>query len=306
MFNVKVMLGAIMGAIESAEQAAAANYEFSEARAEVVKLRRAVENAIQRDENDASGFWFEMGRLGRHTLNYFAEKNRFEAEARMLKIQAFQALERVENLVEERVAKHASVPAHLNSDADGWDDRAERVKNMQQTAQRLQNVEGWSGDARSQYTTAAAVQSNALLELEGVMQSTAAGARAGALLNRAIFYVVGKDVRLAAGRINGAQGSGSGQYYTRTAKARNECGVLLFELAHAISGEVAGGSSKNLSSELSNTISMPNLLQVGAWPTGTQGAGQTAADTSEGVTPDFDDTNLGAGGGSGGASGVDL
>ena len=140
------------------------------------------------------------------------------------------------------------------------------------------------------------------------MQSTAAGARAGALLNRAIFYVVGKDVRLATGRINGAQGGGGGQYYTRTAKARNECNALLFELARAVSGEVAGGSSKNLSSELSNTISMPNLLKVGAWPTGTQGAGQSAADTSGGVTPDVDGTDLGSGGGGSGgtAPGVDL
>ncbi|GAB3810988.1 hypothetical protein GCM10028820_01460 [Tessaracoccus terricola] len=300
------MLGAIMGAIKSGEQAAAANYEFSEVRSEVVKLRTAVTNAMQRDESEASGFWMEMGRLGRHTLNYFAEKNRFEAEARQLKNQAFQALQQVENFIDTNVAKHAPVPGRLVADAEGWDARAARVGEMQKVAQRLQNVEGWSGDARTQYTTAASVQSNALLELEGVMKSTGAGARAGALLNRAIFYVVGKDVRLAAGRINGAQGSGGGQYYTRTAKARNECYALLGELIQAITGDVAGGSSANLSNELRNTISLPNLLEVGSWPTGTSGAGQTAADTN-GVTPDVDDTNLSGGGGGGGnAPGVDL
>lgn len=306
MLNVNAMLGAIMGAIKSGEQAAAANYEFSEVRSEVVKLRTAVTNAMQRDESEASGFWMEMGRLGRHTLNYFAEKNRFEAEAAALKNQALQALQQVENFIDSHVAKHAPVPGRLEADALAWHRRAKGVSGMQQVAARLQNVEGWTGDARTQYTTAASVQANALLELEGVMKSAGVGASAGAMLNRAIFYVVGKDVRLAAGRIDGAAGSGGGQYYTRTAKARNECYALLGQLARAITGDVAGGSSQNLSRELTNTISLPNLLEVGSWPTGTSGAGRTAADTN-GVTPDVDDTNLSGGNGGGGnAPGVDL
>lgn len=305
MLDVQGLLSAIMAAIKSAEQAAAADYEFSEVRGEVSKLRRAVRDAIQRDENEASGFWFEMGRLGRHTLNYFAEKRRFEAQARMLKNQAFQALAAVERVIDSRVAPHATVPARLNSDAAEWDTRAQRVNAMQNTANRLRSVPGWSGDASGQYAMAATVQANALTELEGVMRSTATGARAGALLNRAIFYVVGKEVRLAAGRIDGAQGGGGGRYYARTAQARNECYALVGALAQAITGDVAGGSSRNLSRELARTISLPNLLEVGSWPVGTSGAGTSAADT-DGVTPNVD-TDLNAGGGSSrNAPGVNL
>ncbi|TRY18074.1 hypothetical protein FOJ82_08430 [Tessaracoccus rhinocerotis] len=307
MLPVQQMVSNVMKALGQAEQAAAGNYEYSQAREEISSLRAAVNAAIQQDEAEASSFWTELSRLGRHTFNYFSERQRFNQQAAQAKASALAALAQVENFCNSNVAPHANVPARLTSDAAEWTMRSRQVRAMYNRAKRLTNVEGWSGEAREQYSAAAAVQANALSELEGVMVSTAAGAGAGATLNRAIFYVVGKAVRVATSRIKSAPGSNGDQYYLRTATATNECRSLLFELAGAVSGKVAAGSANALSSELAKTITLPNLLEVGSWPTGTSAAGRAPANTGDTVDPDGGSTNLNTGGGSGGGTpGVDL
>ncbi|MCC2593660.1 hypothetical protein LKO27_09615 [Tessaracoccus sp. OS52] len=301
------MLSRVMTAFGAAEKVAASSYEYPQVQQELSELRAAVMSAIQQDDNEAESFWTDLSRLATHTVNFFSERNRFNREANAVKSQALQALGRVESVCAARVGVHAGVPAQLDSDAEGWQQRARKVRQMRNDARRLRDVAGWEGLAHDQYTAAATVQINALSELEGIMISTGNGCTAGASLNRAIFYVVGKSIRQAAARIRSTPGSGGGQYYRRTSTARNECSSLLGEIMRAAGGEVAAGSIQSLSGELAKTVSLPNLLRVGSWPTGTTGADTTPANTADAVRPHGGDTNLNTGRGSGGnAPGVRL
>lgn len=300
------VMARVMAALDGAERAAASSYEYREARAEVRDLRAAVEAAIRQDDSEASGFWVELSRLGRHTVNFFSERQRFNEQAARTKAAAMTALELVEQFFENNVAKHAGVPAALEADAERWNANANKVRGLQNSAVRLLGVEGWDGDARVEYSTAVKVQVNALSELRGVMRSAGTGADMGAALNRAIFYVMGKKVRLTTNRIRSAPGSSGDQYYLRTAKAANECDALLIELLGALLGDVAEGSANTLRSELTRTVSLPNLLQEGAWPTGTGAANTSPADTGDGVSQEVDVDLGSSAGSSGGRSGVDL
>lgn len=273
--------------------------DYSEVESRLSELRAAVEQAMQRDDNEASGFWFELGRIAKHGFNYAAERARFYAQADALKSSTTAELVKVEHLCRSILGIHASAPAELLAAQQEWKGRANEVRAMQARARALQNgLSGWQGPSRENYETAAGVQVAALEELQGVMLSTGESCAAGALLNEALFFHFKEALSGAIRRIRSAPGAAGDQYYLRTATAKAECLALVSQLPKYRNGGPAAGSVSTLAKQCVTTITMPNLLQAGQWPTGTQGAGVDPADTSGGVPPDHTaDVDAPSGGG---------
>lgn len=286
----------VMLAFTAAERVAAGSAEYADAvEPKLDRLDAAVKSAIAQDYAQAASFWTELGRVMKHPFTFLSERKRFYDEADARANEARDALTEVKLLCATKVGIHAEVPAKLRSDARQWLSRRGRVDDMAQRAVRLRDVSGWTGSAHDGYVAAATVQINALQELSGVMESTAQGCEAGAMLNRAIFFVVGKATDRAANRVESApSGGGDAGYFLRTVTARNECNALKAEIQQAINGTVAAGSANNLASQISNTIAMPNLLTPGSWPTGTSAVNTPPANTSDGVTADGNDGDLDA------------
>lgn len=277
----------MMGMLDAVKQQAVQGYDYSQLEQRVSELRSAVQQAMQRDDNEASGFWFELGRLARHGFNYGAEKSRFYAQANQLKASAMAELVKVESGCATIIGVHAGVPAELMAAREDWNKRAREVSAMRARARSLQSgLAGWQGPSRTNYEIAAGVQVAALEELEGVMMSTGESCAAGALVNKALFFHFGQAVSQAASRIRSAPGASGDQYYLRTATAKAECLALVSQLPKYRNGGPAAGSVSTLAKQCVSTITMPNLLQAGQWPTGTQGAGVNPADTAGGVPPD--------------------
>ncbi|MCC2593656.1 hypothetical protein LKO27_09595 [Tessaracoccus sp. OS52] len=242
-----------------------------------------MEAAIRADDAEAESFWTDLLRLAKHNVNFFSERSRFNAQARRIKGEAMGALEVVENLCETGIEVHREVPGDLEGDARDWQGRTRDVLRIRLRAEKLRAIAGWQGAASEEYTAAVTVQINALKELEGVMISTAEGCQAGAELNQGIFFLVAEAIKGATNDIRGASGGRGGQYYVRTAVARNECLELAKAIAQAVGGEAAAGSVAVLSKQLEQTVELPNLLEPGQWPTGTSAADTIPANTGAGV-----------------------
>lgn len=291
-FKIVRMVLAAMETLSAAEVEAAAQYDYSKVRQELERLDAAVVKAKGDDDAEASTFWaglLEVVPPGpiRHkageALSNDATAAKAEADAARAEV----------HLTCARIGIHAGVPEQLMKDRATW------LKNEKTTAKKIdecenqKNVDGWNDDGKVQYDLAVDVQVKALEELKGIMASAAQSCRAGALLNRAVFFVVAKAVRKATGVIGNAGGFSMTPHYRRTRAATQALRTLEEEIGVAVGGEVAAGSANALSGELRNTLTMPNLLEVGAWPTGTDKAGLDPAPTQQGVTSDGRDANLG-------------
>lgn len=280
------ILNKVLANLDAMQRSAAASFDYSQTKDALDALGAAVDAAKQADDAEASSFWSDISRAVKHNVNFFSERERFYRDAARIKSGASTALASVEALCAGKIAPHAPVPAQLMNDARTWNRRASQVRSLQAEAEQLARIPGWAGDASANYSSAASVQVAALTELDGVMQSTAQGCVAGAQLNRALFFVAAKAIKQATARIKSSPGRSGDTYYVRTATAWSECEALVSQLRPVTTGAAAAGSITSLASECARTVTMPNLLSNGSWPTGTGAAGVPPADTRDGVTND--------------------
>lgn len=292
MIKIMEMLNGWKATLNKAEIAAAGTCEYSDVEQQLSGLRAAVRAAKAADEADAGSYWTDIKSRVVNFLEYDSEKARFEKESMALTRKADALLQQVEVRCRTHIGIYKNVPSKLFDDQTAWDNNRRNVIGSLRRISAFPPMENWSDGARSNYDTIVVVQVKALTELEGIMASTAQSCFAGAQLNRAVFFVVAKAIRKATGAIQGAEGSGFLTYYRRTSRAIQVLYDLFGEIAEAENGGVAEGSSNALRREHLRTIQMPNLLRVGLWPSGSQGAANTPANTKEGVRADGSNADL--------------
>lgn len=288
--NLAELINRLMRQAADAQQAAAKQTEYSEVEAALVELTRAVEAARARDDAEAWDSWTEWARIWKHRVRFLAERDRFFEEAEALKETADSCLSNVRAVTSSEVGVHAGVPDGLIKDADNWRKQGLKVHALALRTRELEAPDGWIGTARENYAAAIEVQRNALSELEGIMESTANGCKQGAVLNRAVFFVVKQAILAAANRINGVEGGGGSVFYLRTARACEVCTQLAADIQDAADGGVVGGTASQLSSDIVGAVAAPNLLQEGGWPRGISGVGTAPAKTD--TVPADGDPNL--------------
>ncbi len=266
-------------------------YDYAEMHGHVEALGGALDAAIVQDRSEAQSFFTDLRRLAKHGTDYGAEAERFDRQANRLVALANVAMTSIMSKCNGKLLGNAPVPGRLEADAEKWKLRAYDAQLGEAECAKLIGLPGWTGKAQRRYDLAIGVQKEALHELMGVLKSTAQSCLAGATLNRAIFCAVGNGAVQARGRIADRQkyGASNDMYYVRTANAIPILEAFDGLVDRAISGEVATGSADVLSGEHQSTVSMPNLLSEGQWPTGTSAAGIRAAATESGVISDGED-----------------
>lgn len=267
--------------------AAIETYGFAAMRGEVRTLRSKLEDAIAADRREASTYLLDLNLGAASTW-----PSDFTSRANALVDSANTAMAGVESLCDGELRKNAPVPRRLEEDAEAWRSRSGAVRDKVLECAKQRNIPDWSGDAKDAYVTAVLVQEAALEELQGVMDSTAQGCDAGAVLNRAIFYAVGQAVIGATSAVRTGSGGFGSSYYLRTAHAIPVLEALVGQIERACSGEVVDGSASLLASEMRATVSMPKVLSEGRWPTGTSAAGIEPAATDKGVISDGSDADV--------------
>lgn len=291
-FDVLGILNAVLATLDAAQREAAANYDYSKVQVELDKLDAAVHAAIAADEQEAAVYWSTMSKLMPINPLLAVARALFESQAQKARANALVELVTVKATCAALIGVHAGVPGQLLQDEKVWSDNRAQVKNKISLCKDLKHVDGWSGHSKNSYDLTVDLQVKALDELQGIMASTAQSCRAGALLNRAVFFVVAKAVRNTSSSISGAPGGLGSVFFLRTNTAVNALGALKSEISAAKGGEVAAGSANVLSGELRNTVAMPNLLKVGSWPTGQDDGRTRPARTDQGVTSDGRDADL--------------
>lgn len=282
----------VMAGLSKMEKAAVLAFEYSTLAADLTDLRSAVEQAITDDQKSANSFWTDLSRVLSHGLNFVAEKRRFDDQAHALVAKVNAALTNVESVCRHKLEPKAEAPKNLENDAKLWLAESVEVDAKRRSCERLQVVEGWTGEASERYGSAVLVQVSALTELSGVLTSTAQSCQTGANLNRAIFAAADKAIKRSTGIIRRTRVGGGSAHYVRCAQTLPELDQLLTQIHSAINGEVTAGSERELSHEMIRTLSMPNVLTPGRWPTGTGAHGVPPAATDRGVTNDGSDADI--------------
>lgn len=291
-FDLVGILNAVLASLDQAQRTAAASYDYSKVQVELDKLGTAVHAAIAADEQEAAVYWSAASKLMPLNPLLSVAKALFESQARKARTNALIELVTVRATCAALIGVHAGVPGQLLNDELVWSDNRAAVKKKMSRCEGLKQVDGWSGDSKIAYDRTVDLQVKALDELQGIMASTAQSCRAGALLNRAVFFVVAKAIRNAVGSISSAPGGLGSVFFLRTNTSVNALNGLKNEISAAKGGEVAAGSANVLSGELRNTVAMPNLLRVGSWPTGQDDGRTRPARTDQGVTSDGKDADL--------------
>lgn len=282
------------------------SYDPQKLRAVGRSLVQAVEDGIAADDAAAQTWWNEMRRLFEKGFDVLRARNEFNAQAEKLKAGARSAAAGIEKFCGELADQVTPVIKGLQTDAQQWTTRASRVNAVQSEVEGLRHIDGWSGPAADQYTTAVEVQVSALTELEGVMTSASQSCGAGALLNQGILLLVDETILEAIETIDAAPTDNGDSYYLKTATSWQVCFALVKQIAEASSGHAAAGAINELAGECVATIEMPRLLGPNQWPTGTSAAGTIPADTSSGVTHDGDTGTGSTGVGGPSDTGVDF
>lgn len=263
-------------------------YDFSMMRSEVTRLESALKAAIAADKQQAASFMLDF-QIGAGSSPW---PSTFNSQAEALVTRANEAMASIVSLCDGTLSANAPVPSQLEEDAAAWRARADAVGFKVDECAEQRDIPDWIGKAKNDYATAVLVQEAALVELQGVMTSTARSCEVGAQLNRAIFFAVAQAT-IEATKVVGSGSGGSGNwYYTRTANAVPTLESLVIQIGKACDGGVADGSADILAAEVRKTVAMPNLLVEGAWPTGTEGAGVEPAATDAGVSSDGSDADV--------------
>lgn len=292
MIDLVAKLKEWLASLSAADAAAVDGFEYAKVEHQLKMLHAAVRAAIAADEADAHSYWTDIKSKVLDFLPFVSANEKFKSEADQLTERAKAELLLVEALCDSAIGAHKDVPRTLDGDQRAWRKNGRQVQAKIESIQNLPPMIKWRGDAKREYQATVSTQINAMKELEGIMVSTAQSCLAGAQLNRAIFLVVDRAIRMARGAIEDAPGSGFLMFYRRTSTAIQVLEDLKQEVEEAARGSVADGSSNALRREHRNTINMPNLLRVGMWPTGTTGAYTKPADTAKGVRGDGKDADL--------------
>lgn len=294
MIDLVAWWGALQAALQvrmdAAEQNMAKEYEYADVRADLLRLLAEVQRAQSLDVVDAANHWRRLELVVGPSPLLTAQRALFNTMGASLRQLSDQLAETVNQRCEADFGKHADVPARLMAEGRQWQRDQGELRTALGVVSALRKTPGWEGEAEQGYVATVQVQAVALKELCGIMESASQGCQTGATLNRAIFYVVAKSIRKATSTINGA--GGGGPFHRRTQTTLWELNALLGKFASARNGSVAAGSANNLASQMVRTVSMPNLLQPGSWPSGMSAAGVLPARTDQGVTADGSDANL--------------
>lgn len=273
--------------LDDLEHRIAEQYEYTEVEADLKKLMAEVKRAQTLDAADATRFWNNLEQLvGPLVLR--EQRITSEEVGRELRNSSNEMARIIQQCCHDDFEPHAPVPASLEAQMAQWQRNERNAARVLGEVATLFTTEGWEGQSASFYTQETYQHVAAVKELEGLMTSAAQSCRTGAVLNRAVFYVVAKQIRKTSNAIGGA--TNWGPAYRRSRTALRELSALLPELAAAKNGSVAAGSANTLSREMRQTVAMPNYL--GGGQRGSNGFGTGPARTDQGVTADGSDANL--------------
>lgn len=293
------MIGSLASRMQSLMAAALANrggpdFSYDVVKSTLNEYTRAIESACSKDDADAQRYHSILDAWEEGGFSAVFERARFRIQAEALKVQARLFGQMVVVCAKWVLEAHSGVPAGLRDKQRLWDRMSKDVRQLLLQAQGLKEIEDWSGTSAYGYALSTEVQVKAMEELAGVMESTARATGAAARMHAEIFAAADGMLWEAINTINSARGSIGDQYYLRTTTSSQISLQIVGELIKA--SEWANGASADLNQECDSTImTVPNLLELGKWPTGTAGATVDPADTANGVTHDGSMEEEGAG-----------
>lgn len=191
----------------------------------------------------------------------------------------------LEQLVDERLAPHADVPARLEAERDLGRTQAEQLSAIAAEINELLESEGWTGEAASSYQRAATVQAGALEEFSGVRHSSANALDRSALLNRAAFFYTAEAIRFAAEQIRVLPVGDATQLFLRTRMVDGQLRALRDKVVRELDAIADGQPATSLAEQLDGLLSVPVLLGAAGWPTGGDFADTRPAPTRQVIPP---------------------
>lgn len=196
------------------------------------------------------------------------------------------ALDALDAYIDNVLRPHADVPRQLEEEGEGLRTAGASTEEIAREMGELLEAESWEGEAADAYKAAATVQHKATQELAGVMLSGGAALQRSADLNLATFFVVAERTRMARRTVDvmARLNRGGPQPYARTQLAAGQLRRLLSRLQDAVASIAEGEAASELAGELDALADLPNLLAPLKWPTGTDLADQTPAETGSAIT----------------------
>lgn len=170
-----------------------------------------------------------------------------------------------------------------------WKDSAAKVADIRGRIATIRNIPGWQGASSGGYTNRNIVQDSATTELGGVAGSLATAIKQIALINRALFLYMDREIKTMTALIKGLNGSGDGSFYRRSFNGKTMLQDLLNRLTDAQVGAPVRDVAQGLKSTVEQCLSSPQLLAPGAWPTGGGQVGTPPSNTDSVPDPDFTD-----------------
>ncbi len=263
--------------------------EYHEVKAASDRIQSRLAAAIAKDRAEADAFWANLRALADHLWNYGAERARFDQDVAARIERAQDAANLIETRIRELFFPFRQHPALLEQDAADWEHRSREAQRLMTDLTKMHPVDGWTGPAADTYGEAVKVQRSAVGELAGVMNGAATGAEQGALLHRALFALAREACVKALTEADVDLPGHGNMYYLRTTWWGDVLALVpdvLQQIAELVNVKEA---VDHLSSQLDQSVTMANLLDPGAWPTGVDAADIPPADTGSAVTGDSED-----------------
>lgn len=255
--------------------------EFADVTAALEELDATVTKVLAEDQSQIVQALGELRGMFPTVYTLVVEQLQTAAEAIAEGVQL--RLQAVRELIDERVAPHAEVPAKLEAERDRERKQGEKVLEIAKQVRELVEVEEWTGDAAEGYRRAALVQASALEELAGVEDSSSNALEHTALMNRAAFFYTAEAVSFSASRIDALPPGNTSQLFRRSRDVESHLVVLRDKLSRELDAIADGETAKELATELGSLLTMPSVLLPTGWPTGGDAADLDPAPTRNAI-----------------------
>lgn len=251
--------------------------DYKDLQGSLDRMEAAVEDAIAKDQEEASSFWNELKMALRDGFDYPRKKREFDNSVNALVSDTREKKALLSSLVSSEGIPKLKIPDELQDISAQWDGARARTDEAAAVIPQLKDIEGWGGDAHQQYQTMTSVQVEALKEYREFPKHMADGYHQMGLLNAAVLGALYDCVEVVLRQSQDFPAAGANEYYVRAAAM---CGALrhsLDQLEKIL--ELPDDAAAELKELLDTVQEAPVVLPHEGWPHGIEQAGQEAGDT---------------------------
>lgn len=230
------------------------------------RVEASARHSLEADRIDAQT---GLGLFIRNILSFGPRGREFAARRDELTSDVEHMLQRLRVVIATRAQPNLPVPDELQRLAQQWRQVAESAKTIEDRVPRLARVEGWSGQASSDYGTMVRQQIRATEELRPLPGIIAQTYMTCSNLNKAALSAVERQLRHT--QLSGRMGDIIPRPFGLFPRAMHWRGVLtrlMPKLEEMMLSPVAG--SRHVSSRLRQANESATVVREG-WPTGTHG-----------------------------------